>query len=261
MFKRLFALILAFFSSLSLVFSAEESFLIKPFQLVFGETGVITTIFSNEYILFGLYFVAMFTIFFKLVQVAVKPLFGNSRKEANTFAFAVAFMGISGIFFIYKDPTELILTFGTLTGLFLITAVFLGIMRIIHNILTDSFSIESFSLRWWFYLSLAFLVLVNLPISIVTKIIERITGTDTSLYSTFLEYLLTSQAIALLLVLVLFFIVLGLRKKVGSSDEDREIARKNPEYKELVTLINEVKKNLTSLDKSFNLLKKMLKVN
>jgi hypothetical protein len=246
MLKRFEYLILSFFLALSSIFAANP---FSSLTSTFGEDGLggtLFTLFGNAYFLIVFYFILLLIGCFKLFQSLLGGL-NVSESASKTVSFMISFIGVSGIFFIFKkdDPVEMVRiiggTFGTFIAMVLFTLFYIIIFKRLYK--NENMSTKN----KWFYSLSALLVLI-LVLKGVAGIVE--TG-FTSAISSGLDYIYSIVFSGWFISFILF--ILGAFMWRRSSDNTK--ARVKKEISEMRGK-NPINRKLTELENAFDSLEK-----
>jgi len=202
--KRVFLLLIGIFLSIQVTFAANN-FILNSLSNILGENGLFGLL-SNKFVAVSAIYIAMLIGFLNLVKVVIRvlPIFKNSQKEANVVSFALAFMGVTGIFFMYKDsPENMIVQFGGSIGFFLMSIVFgsilMGLNRMLNNIGFKSFS----SSGWWMWMGLAMFIVGSILMQLFVRVLA-LGGVISNFVTGFLENFVSIGFIAFLIGLIIY---------------------------------------------------------
>ncbi len=144
----------------SIVFDSLSNF--------FGQNGVYGLL-QNDVVVLVLIYIAMLVGYYNLLKIATAMIFKNNRKEANTIAFVISFIGTTGIFFMYakgNTPSQIVALFGGGVGLFLVLIVLISTLIAINRML-NNLNMRSFRAPGWY-------VIMGLSLSVVTYILTAL---------------------------------------------------------------------------------------
>lgn len=244
LYTRLSLIFLGFLYIINSAFAADN-FLFTSLINFFGKDGVFKLL-GNEYVVFVLIYIAMLVGFHNILKIVTNITFKNNKKEAGTIAFAISFIGTTGIFFMYgKTPAEAISVFGGGIGLFLISIILISVLVTIDRMMVSHNQRRFRSPGWFIIMGLALMMVNYILISMITKL-ESI-GSFTMLTS-FKDVISSFGGIATISLLIGVIMWIS-HRRTANNQRDNVFRERHPEVEQARVVVNTLNHDVTELER------------
>jgi len=257
MLKKLLITLFTIISSVKLAFAAQGNFLTKPFVDLFGSEGI-SYLLKNEAVVAGLLYVAYLLGFFNILKVGLSyaGFKSDHTKERNTIAMMISFIGVTGMFFIFREsPEQMIVLFGGSVGFFLLCLIGISFINLIRNVSKGDDN-ETLT-KWGMVRVLLATIFVFFMLSIyVEKAMHDLIKND-GVWTVIYNFLVAATGYLIIGTIIYGLVTLGKRSQKKYEDE---IVNESPEVIEAHNHISNIQKNLKEVNSTMKKIKGRLRV-